>query len=89
MRSETLLPIGKVDPGLRDVPTRLDLLKVPEMAREVEELGYDGMTSGEIKNDPYLPLVLAATSTERIRLTTAVVIAFPRKIGRASCRERV
>jgi len=78
MRSETLLPIGKVDPGLRDAPTRLDLLKVPKMAREVEDLGYDGMTSGEIKNDPYLPLVLAATSTERIRLTTAVVIAFPR-----------
>ncbi len=78
MRSETLLPIGKVDPGLRDASMRLDLREVAEMAREVEALGYDGMTSGETKNDPYLPLALAATSTERIRLTTAVVIAFPR-----------
>ena len=78
MRSETLLPIGKVDPGLRDASLRLDLLEVARMAREVEELGYDGLASGETKNDPYLPLVLAATSTERIRLTTAVVIAFPR-----------
>ena len=78
MRIETLLPIGKVDPGLRDVSMRLDLAKVPDMAREVEALGYDGLVSGETKNDPYVPLVLGAASTERIRLTTAVVIAFPR-----------
>ena len=78
MRVETLLPIGKVDPGLRDVSMRLDLPKVPDMAREVEALGYDGLVSGETKNDPYVPLVLGAASTERIRLTTAVVIAFPR-----------
>ena len=39
MRVETLLPIGKVDPGLRDVSMRLDLSKVPDMAREVEALG--------------------------------------------------
>ncbi len=78
MRSETLLPIGKVDPGLRDVSLRLDLRNVPEMAREAEALGYDGIASGETKNDPYSSLLLAAASTERARLTTAVVIAFPR-----------
>jgi len=78
MRVETLLPIGKVDPGLRDVSMRLDLSKVPDMAREVEALEYDGLVSGETKNYPYVPLVLGAASTERIRLTTAVVIAFPR-----------
>lgn len=78
MRVETLLPVGKVDPGLREVSMRLDLAGVPDMAREVEALGYDGLASGETKNDPYVPLVLAAASTERIRLTTAVVIAFPR-----------
>jgi len=38
MRVETLLPIGKVDPGLRDVSMRPDLAKVPDMAREVEAL---------------------------------------------------
>jgi hypothetical protein len=74
MRVETLLPIGKVDPGLRDVSMRLDLSKVPDMAREVEALGYHGLVSGETKNDPCVPLVLGAASTERIRLTTAVVI---------------
>jgi hypothetical protein len=46
MRVETLLPIGKVDPGLRDVSMRLDLSKVPDMAREVEALGYDGLVNG-------------------------------------------
>jgi probable F420-dependent oxidoreductase len=78
MRSETLLPVGKIDPGLRDVSMRLDLRKVADMARDVEELGYDGIASGETKNDPYLPLALAAASTTRVRLTTSVVIAFAR-----------
>jgi probable F420-dependent oxidoreductase len=78
MRSETLLPIGKVDPGLREAATRLELLDIARMAREAEELGYDGIASGETKNDPYLPLALAATRTGRVRLTTAVVIAFAR-----------
>lgn len=78
MKVETALPIGKVDPGLREVATRLDLASVPAAAREVEDLGYDGMVNGEIKNDAFLPLALAATSTRRITLTTAVAIAFPR-----------
>ena len=39
MRVETLLPIGKVDPGLLDVSMRLDLSSVSDMAREVEALG--------------------------------------------------
>src|SRR5579875_2622432 len=78
MKVETLLPVGKLDPGLRQVSMRLDLAKVPDMAREVEELGYDGLVSGETKNDPFLPLALAASTTSRLRLTTAVAIAFPR-----------
>jgi probable F420-dependent oxidoreductase len=78
MRAETLLPIGKVDPGLRDASTRIDLARVPEMAREVEAIGYDGLASGETKNDPFLPLALGTTTTSRVRLTTAVAIAFPR-----------
>ena len=38
----------------------------------------DGFVTGEIKTDPFIPLALAATTTERISLTTAVAIAFPR-----------
>jgi len=46
--------------------------------RELEEIGYDGAFSFEAKHDPFLPLVLAAENTERLRLGTAVAIAFAR-----------
>jgi probable F420-dependent oxidoreductase len=77
MKVESALPLGKVDPGLRSVP-KLDLATVGTAARELEELGFDGMVSGETKTDPFIPLALAATTTTRLSLTTAVAIAFPR-----------
>ena len=46
--------------------------------RELEEIGYDGAFSFEAKHDPFLPLVLAAENTERLRLGTAIAIAFAR-----------
>jgi probable F420-dependent oxidoreductase len=78
MRVETALPLGKVDPGLRQPAERLDLRGVPDQARELEALGYDGMVALETKTDPFLPLTLAAAATERLRLTTAIAVAFPR-----------
>jgi probable F420-dependent oxidoreductase len=77
MKVETQLPLGKLDPGLRSAP-KLDLASVPDGAREIERLGFDGFVTGEIKTDPFIPLALAATTTERISLTPAVAIAFPR-----------
>jgi probable F420-dependent oxidoreductase len=77
MKVETQLPLGKLDPGLRGAP-KLDLASVRDGAREIERLGFDGFVTGEIKTDPFIPLALAATTTERISLTTAVAIAFPR-----------
>jgi probable F420-dependent oxidoreductase len=46
--------------------------------RELEEIGYDGAFSFEAKHDPFLPLVLAAESTQNLRLGTAIAIAFAR-----------
>ncbi len=46
--------------------------------RKLEEIGYDGAFSFEAKHDPFLPLVLAAEHTRRLRLGTAVAIAFAR-----------
>jgi probable F420-dependent oxidoreductase len=46
--------------------------------RRFEEIGYDGAFSFEAKHDPFLPLVLAADATRRLRLGTAVAIAFAR-----------
>jgi probable F420-dependent oxidoreductase len=78
MRVETLLPLGKLDPGLRAPETPLDLGRVVEDARLVESLGYDGLAVEETKVDPYVVVALAAAGTTRLRLTTAVAMAFPR-----------
>jgi hypothetical protein len=50
VRVETLLPLGKLDPGLRAADTPLDLGRVIEAARLVESLGYDGLAVEETKN---------------------------------------
>ena len=49
-----------------------------ESFRKLEAIGYDGAFSFEAKLDPFLPLVLAAENTERLRLGTAIAIAFAR-----------
>ncbi|MBW2376152.1 MAG: TIGR03617 family F420-dependent LLM class oxidoreductase [Deltaproteobacteria bacterium] len=46
--------------------------------RDLEEVGYDGAFSFEAKHDPFLAAAVAAEHTERIRLGTAVAIAFAR-----------
>lgn len=78
MLVETALPLGKVDPGLRESGRPLDVAAVPADARLVEDLGFDGLAITETKTDPFVVLALAAAGSERIRLTTAVAIAFPR-----------
>jgi probable F420-dependent oxidoreductase len=55
-----------------------DLSQVSQVAREAEELGFGVLWAPETKHDPFLPLVLAAEHTRRLRLGTAVAIAFPR-----------
>ena len=55
-----------------------DWRAVPDAARRAESQGFDGVMTPEIQNDPFIPLAFAATATERIRLGTAVAIAFPR-----------
>jgi probable F420-dependent oxidoreductase len=78
MRLETLLPLGKVDPGLRAPEIPLDIWSVAADARLLEEIGYGGMVVEETKDDPFTLLTLAAQSTEHLRLGTSVTIAFPR-----------
>jgi len=64
----------KLDTGMS---TRL-LREVPGEARAVEAAGFDGFWTQEAGNDGFLPLVLAAEHTKRIKLGTAIVVAFPR-----------
>lgn len=78
MRVETLLPLGKLDPGLRAPEEALDLEAVPAGARQVESLGYSGLVVEETKDDPFQVMALAAHATSTLRLGTSVAIAFPR-----------
>jgi probable F420-dependent oxidoreductase len=75
---ETLLPLGKVDPGLRAPEIPLDLASIGADARLLEQIGYDGMVVEETKDDPFIIMALAAQATSRLKLATSVAIAFPR-----------
>ena len=63
----------KVDGGIFT-----DLGRVPELARELEHLGYDAAWTGEINHDPFFPLLLGAEHTSRLELGTSIAVAFAR-----------
>jgi probable F420-dependent oxidoreductase len=50
----------------------------PHSARRAEDLGFDGVWTGEVAHDPLLPLAAAAVATRRIQLGTAITLAFAR-----------
>lgn len=52
--------------------------KARTLYKELEEIGYDGGFSFEAKHDPFLALAVAAEHTEKMRLGTAIAIAFAR-----------
>ncbi|NNE73706.1 MAG: TIGR03617 family F420-dependent LLM class oxidoreductase [Acidimicrobiales bacterium] len=47
-------------------------------AAHLEALGYDGGMVAELASDPFLPLVAAGASTERLQLGTGIAVAFAR-----------
>ncbi len=49
-----------------------------EQARRLEEIGYDSVITPEAGHDPFLPLMIIAEHTQRLRFGTGVAIAFPR-----------
>lgn len=52
MRLETLLPLGKVDPGLRAPERPLDLWSIAADAGLLEEVGYDGLARARCRRSP-------------------------------------
>src|SRR5438876_918898 len=68
MKIETMLPLGKLDPGLHAAEAPLDIGAVAADARRAEALGYDGVLAAETKDDPYIVMALAAQTTERVEL---------------------
>ena len=78
MKLEALLPLGKLDPGLRAPETALDFSRIAADAQLLEEIGYDGVSIEETKQDPFIAMALAGQATHTLQLSTSVVIAFPR-----------
>lgn len=48
------------------------------LARQLEDAGYDGVYTFEGRHDPFLPLAVAAGTTERLQLQTGIAVAFAR-----------
>jgi probable F420-dependent oxidoreductase len=63
----------KVDGGVGG-----NLANVGAAAKRAEDQGYDGVWTAETGHDPFLPLLLAAETTERLELGTGIVVAFGR-----------
>jgi probable F420-dependent oxidoreductase len=55
-----------------------DPAEIARVARELEEVGYDGGLTAETNHDPFLPLVVAAEHTDRLELGTGIAVAFAR-----------
>lgn len=55
-----------------------NLVEMPALARAAEAVGFDCLWTSETQHDPFLPLALAAEHTTRIRLGTAIAVAFAR-----------
>jgi len=64
----------RIEATLGDVPWS----DIARISARIEDLGFDGIATPELKRDPFLPLVLAGTATSRVQLATSVAIAFPR-----------
>ncbi len=52
--------------------------ELADYGKRMEEMGYDSIVTPEAGRDPFLPLAILAEHTERLKLGTAVAIAFPR-----------
>ncbi len=51
---------------------------VPQIATQLETQGFAGLWTPETSHNPFLPLSLAATTTNHLELGTAIAVAFPR-----------
>jgi alkanesulfonate monooxygenase SsuD/methylene tetrahydromethanopterin reductase-like flavin-dependent oxidoreductase (luciferase family) len=55
-----------------------DLSEIPQLTRQAEAIGFDGIWVSETAHDAFLPLVLVAEHSERVTLGTSIAVAFAR-----------
>ncbi|MDQ3912444.1 MAG: LLM class F420-dependent oxidoreductase [Actinomycetota bacterium] len=66
----------KLDAGLAVEGKHLP--QIDKVGRAAEDLGFAGLWTSETKHDSFLPLAVAANSTQSLELGTSVAIAFSR-----------
>jgi probable F420-dependent oxidoreductase len=54
------------------------LKEIPQEVSELEAIGYSGIFSAEMNNDPFFPLLLAAEHSKKVELSTCIAVAFAR-----------
>lgn len=55
-----------------------DLRNIPQIAKNAENLGFDGISFSELAHDPFFPALLALEHTTNIKVGTSIAIAFAR-----------
>ena len=55
-----------------------NLNDIQASVQAAELAGYDQISTMENRHEPFMPLGIAAVSTQKIKIGTAVAIAFPR-----------
>jgi probable F420-dependent oxidoreductase len=55
-----------------------DLSEIPQLTRQAEAIGFDGIWVSETAHDAFLPLVLVAEHSQRLTVGTSIAVAFPR-----------
>jgi len=71
--------LGLMSHPFHENPVWPDTAGIVAAARQVEDLGFDGVLVPEAGgHDPFFPLLLAAHETTRVSLRTGVAVAFPR-----------
>jgi probable F420-dependent oxidoreductase len=63
-----------VDGGLPGV----GIDEIARVARDLEDVGYDGALTAETSHDPFFPALIAAEHTERLQIGTGIAVAFAR-----------
>ncbi len=61
-----------------DSGTFIEPGSIPEMAKRIEAIGFDGIYTLEGKNDPFIGATIAAMSTENLTIMTSIAVAFAR-----------
>ena len=64
----------KIDGGLPGV----GIEQIAKVAKELEDVGYDGALTAETNHDPFFPVLIGAEHTERLELGTGIAVAFAR-----------